>query len=165
MGHDEAVTDETPNPLPASVDAAARRNANLRPLKPGQSGNPSGSNRWMAAQARIAKIMSEYEPGAKTNRLDDVILAAYKTAMLPGLKGAPDRKLLIEHSAGKPKVAVDVSSPDGSLGSAATSRTTAELRELIMLALGVKASEVAAAAEKVAEQSQVDADGGPGKSE
>jgi hypothetical protein len=58
--------------------------------------------------------MSECEPGQQMSRLDEVILASYRTAIIPGPNGAHDRRLLIEQSAGKAKQQVELANPDGS---------------------------------------------------
>ena len=107
------VADESPPQASSASEEVQPENRykNLRPRKPGDPPlNPNGLNGWKKAQARIAKIMNGHEPGSQfRRRLDEVIMAAYQTARIPGIKGAPDRKLLIEQSAGKAKQQVELS--------------------------------------------------------
>lgn len=74
-------------------------------LKPGQTLNRSGNNGWKRAQARIAAFMSSAaSDGSNVTRMDRILLAAYASALTPGPKGAHDRRLLIEHTAGRARM-------------------------------------------------------------
>lgn len=94
--------------------AALRANA----IKPGQCLNPKGVNGWKKAQARIQKFMAELaNPGkSEETRLERLMLAAYTSALMPGPKGAPDRRLLIEQCAGKARQQVDDDDPAVKVG-------------------------------------------------
>jgi hypothetical protein len=91
---------------------ALRRNA----IKPGEARNPAGTNAWRKAQARIARFMRDVDPEREGTRFDNLLQVAYVSALIPGLKGAPDRKALIEQCAGKAKQQVDLSNSDRTLG-------------------------------------------------
>jgi len=89
---------------------ALRRNA----FKPGETGNREGVNGWRRAQSLIAAFLDEpAEAGKPQTRFQNVLMAAYQTALIPGIKGAGDRKLLVEQKAGKAKQQVELSGQDG----------------------------------------------------
>jgi len=106
-------------PLPENEREKAAPNAgygNLRPIKPGEVRNKAGTNRWKKAQARLAKFMMEYDPDhPDQRRLDSVLRASFESALVVGLKGAPDRKLLIEQTVGRARQQLDLSNQDGTL--------------------------------------------------
>jgi hypothetical protein len=116
------VADE---PLPSkiqdsapSTDTAEERRAkgysNLIPAKPGETHNPKGVNGWRRAQSLIAAFLDEpAEAGKPATRFQSVLMAAYETALIPGIKGSADRKLLVEQKAGKAKQQVEFSGQDG----------------------------------------------------
>ena len=109
---DDASPPIEAHPLPAPDAPASKypvsRTSHLKPIKPGERRNPNGTNSWKKAQARIAAFMRGFSADGKTSRWEKVLLAAYTSALVPGPKGAPDRRLLIEQYAGRAKVQVDV---------------------------------------------------------
>jgi hypothetical protein len=101
-------------------------------IKPGECRNPNGMNGWRKAQSRIAEFMKAVanpDTGDET-RFDRVLMAAYTSALIPGVKGAPDRKMLIEQVAGKAKAHVELSGPNGG-GIPTVNLTVAEQRALL----------------------------------
>lgn len=120
--------------------------ANLAgPIKPGEVRNPKGQNQWSVAQAALAQFMRE-TPDPKNpdrTRFRNILLAAYTSALVPGPKGAADRKWLGEMAAGKPKQQVDLSSEDGSM-SPNRKPTTAETRQELDRVLAAIKEEVEA---------------------
>ena len=103
--------------------------ANLRKPKPGDpTRNPKGTNRWQRAQATLSRFLDEVanpgKDGCET-RWHRILFAAYTSALVPGPRGAGDRKLLIEMKAGKAKSIVDISNPDGSMSPARADDTAA----------------------------------------
>jgi hypothetical protein len=105
------MSDDLRGKTPGS-QAALREHA----FPKGKSGNPTGMNGWRKAQARIAKFMKAIaNPDTKSTdtRFDRLLLAAYTSALVPGPKGAIDRKLLIEQVAGKAKQQVELTGNNG----------------------------------------------------
>jgi hypothetical protein len=88
--------------------------ANLRPPAPGEARNPHGRN-GRGAQMVIAKFLDEASADANSTRIQKVLFAAYTSSLIPGPKGAIDRKTLLEYYAGKPRQALDLSSEDGTM--------------------------------------------------
>lgn len=85
--------------LPPKQAEVLRRNA----FKPGNSGSSPGTNRWTAAQRRFRELMAQEIPDDPEgrSRFDMTILATYDSSLLPGPKGALDRRLIIEQICGK----------------------------------------------------------------
>jgi hypothetical protein len=88
--------------------------ANLRPGAPDGPHNPTGKN-GRTAQIAIAKFLEDPSADPTSTRFQKILLAAYTSAIVPGPKGAVDRKTLIEHYAGKPRQGLDLSNEDGSI--------------------------------------------------
>lgn len=91
----------------AGTKEALRRNA----IKPGEVRNPKGMNGWKMAQSRIAAFMREVanpETGSQETRFERVLLATYTSALVPGPRGAPDRRLIVEQCAGKAKQQIEI---------------------------------------------------------
>lgn len=82
-------------------------------IKPGEVRNKKGTNRWIAAQERFREFaMSLNEKGEV--RDDRILVATYASALIPGPKGAADRKLWHEQLRGKAKQQVELGNTDGS---------------------------------------------------
>ncbi len=113
----ENVADATLPPNEPEKPEPNPRYAGLRPIQPGEVRNKSGTNGWKKAQARIRRLMMQFDPEdpEKRRRFDKVILAAYDSSQLVGPKGAADRKLLTEQVAGKARQQYDLSNEDGTL--------------------------------------------------
>lgn len=84
--------------------------ANLKSPKPGEPGrNPKGTNRWQRAQATLSRFLDEVaSANGDETRFQRILFAAYTSALVPGARGAADRKLLIEMKAGRAKQQIDV---------------------------------------------------------
>jgi len=95
-------------------DVNAKSLANLRPGAPDGPHNPTGKN-GRTAQATIVKFLEEPSADPTSTRFQKILLATYTSAIVPGPKGAADRKTLIEYYAGKPRQAIDLSNEDGTL--------------------------------------------------
>jgi len=113
MSHPGDVS-ETPKMAdgePKRVQTQAQRDAlKQHAIKPGEVRNKSGANGWKKAQSRIARFLREADPDdpRRSSRWDNLLLAAYETALIRGLKGSADRKLLIEQVAGKARAQLDL---------------------------------------------------------
>jgi hypothetical protein len=95
-------------------DVNAKSIANLRPATPGDANrNPTGKN-GHALRADTLKFLADLSADPTSTRFQKLLLAAYTSGIVPGPKGAADRKLLIELAAGKAKQQLDLSNPDGS---------------------------------------------------
>lgn len=114
---------DDPNPASAQAEEEtpeqrkARGYANLRPAKKGDVLNKTGTNGWRRAQARLAAFVEEVDKDrgdGKATRWQHILETCYTSALVPGLKGAPDRKLLIEQVAGRAKQQVELGNTDGS---------------------------------------------------
>lgn len=82
-------------------------------IQQGERKNPDGINGWRKAQARFREFaMSLDEDGAV--RDDNVLRTTYKSALIPGPRGAADRKLWHEQVRGKAKQQLELSGQDGS---------------------------------------------------
>jgi len=88
--------------------------ANLHKPELGEVRNARGVNGW-GAQNAIAKFLEEPSADPTCTRFQKILLATYTSAIVPGPKGAADRRTLIEHYAGKPRQALDLSNEDGTL--------------------------------------------------
>lgn len=95
-------------------DVNSKSIANLRSPAPGEARNPHGRN-GRGTQLVIAKFLEEPSADPTSTRFQKILLAAYTSAIVPGPKGAVDRKTLIEHYAGKPRQGLDLSNEDGTL--------------------------------------------------
>lgn len=89
-------------PIPG---CSPRQSAVLRAhaFKPGNNGHGGGLNRWTAAQRRFRELMFQEIPDDPEgrSRFDMIILAAYDSSLMPGPKGALDRRLIVEQICGK----------------------------------------------------------------
>jgi hypothetical protein len=85
--------------------------ANLRPVKPGEPNrNINGTNRWQRSQATLSRFLDEVaNSNGDETRFQRILLATYTSALMPGPRGAVDRKLLIEMKVGKAKEHIDLS--------------------------------------------------------
>jgi hypothetical protein len=63
----------------------------------------------------IAKFLEDASADPTCTRFQKILLATYTSAIVPGPKGAADRRTLIEYYAGKPKQSVDLSNEAGDL--------------------------------------------------
>lgn len=110
------------------AEARARRLANLLPpCKPGETRNREGKN-GRTQRAALVRWLEEPSTDPSMSRIERVWQACY----LAALKGsAPDRKTLIEQHGGKPPVAVDMTSSDGSMSPARADGVAAQLRAVI----------------------------------
>ena len=96
---------------PGSVEALRKYG-----IKPGEVRNPKGINGPKKYQAKVAAFYAEVaEAGGDKTRFERILLATYTSALVPGPKGAMDRKLIWEQCAGKAKQQVDITSEDGTL--------------------------------------------------
>ena len=92
--------------------------------KPGQSGNPSGTNAISKALCEFRKYMAETPEGGQHTRLYNVWNRLYVNAIKGNVLAG---KFIVEQCQGKAKETVDLLNSDLSL-SAAPALTTSEIR-------------------------------------
>jgi len=113
------VADE-PNPgkVSAQEDPRAKGWANLRPSLPGEVRNKAGTNAYVKALARLRKFAAEPDPDSAEGKARNqcVLDTWYKSCLIVGPRGAPDRKLWTEQLNGKAKMQMDISAAPGTLG-------------------------------------------------
>lgn len=125
----------------------ANSQRNLKPFQPGTSGNPKGINGYQKAHMRLARFLRNPDLArgdGKTSRWDHLLEASYQSALIVGIKGAADRKLLIEQCAGKAKQQLDLSNDDKSLAPRADGILSA-----LQAAIAAKQADAAEAGEHV----------------
>ncbi len=127
--------DAPPAPKPDGRGKSPGSQAALRAhaIKPGEKRNPKGTNRWKSALSRIsAYLNATANPGTKSTetRFDRVLLAAYTSAIMPGSKGAMDRKMLIEQMAGKARQQLEVMGEGGGPLTTETRQETLSAEEM-----------------------------------
>jgi hypothetical protein len=100
----------------AKEDPRSKGWGNLRPATKGDANrNPAGNNGWRKAQSIIAKFMEEPDPDDPAARSRFLCLLGKEYGRALDGKGF-SAKLLIEQTAGRARVQIDVSNEDGSLG-------------------------------------------------
>lgn len=124
------MSDDSPFP-PNKSGKHPNSVANLIRSKPGDpSLNPTGKNGRSANHMAFLAWLDGKSNTSDKSRIDHVRTAVYTSSLMPGPKGAADRKLIIEQYHGKAKQQIDLSSDDGSvaIGSAASAFVEAVLQ-------------------------------------
>ena len=96
--------------------------ANLKPWKPGQSGNPGGRPRKRLIDEALEDLLASNDSEAAR----DVAAALLKRARRGDLRAV---QLIAERTQGKPARAIEISGPDG--GALEIDRMTEQLNERI----------------------------------
>lgn len=125
------MSDDSPFPPDKRKTPHPNSIANLLKSKPGDPPlNPTGKNGRSANHLAFLEWLDGKAPNQDATRIDNVRRAVYVSSLVPGLKGAADRKLIIEQYHGKAKQQIDLSSDDGSvaIGSAASAFVEAVLQ-------------------------------------
>jgi len=88
------------------------------PIQPGEVRNKSGRNGQSKAHDELVKVLNSPSDQVDKTWLRVVIDATVKSAQIIGVKGASDRKLLIEQAAGRARQQLDITSDGNELAGA-----------------------------------------------